>query len=266
MAVQRYLTAPSLKDCQRALWLKLWISLPLLSLFYICGTVLYSYYRVTPVSVPTLQDAHLVPALVQPSPPTTPIPNDRILPYFVMHVLPSPLRGLLIAALFGATIGTVSAGIHSLATAALIDFGGKRKEGGGESILRVRLLILAFGTVATMLALLVVPRLGTIVQAVVTIIGVFGGPLLGVFMLGALSRRATGNGALIGAVVGAAAGALVMISPRWPGYGISFLWIAFVATVVTYIVGLLASYATRPSQAVEAPMPERAEVAEGWSL
>ena len=198
MAVQRYLTAPSLKDCQRALWLKLWISLPLIALFYIAGTILYAYYRVTPASVPMLVQSSLVPALAQPATTTgAAIASDRILPYFVVHVLPSPLRGLLIAALFGATIATVSAGIHSLATATLMDFF-RQSDASSErksSMLKVRLLIVFYGVAASVLALAVVPRLGTIVQAIVTIMGLFGGPLLGIFALGALSKKANGTGA-----------------------------------------------------------------------
>ena len=93
-----------------------------------------------------------------------------------------------------------------------------------------------------MLALVVIPRLGTIVQAVVTIIGLFGGPLLGVFMLGALSRKANGNGALIGAALGAIAGFLATFSGQLFSFGISFMWIAFIAMVVTCITGWCASF------------------------
>ena len=45
IAVQRYLTAKSLRECQRALWFKLALTLPLVGLFYLTGTVLYGYYR-----------------------------------------------------------------------------------------------------------------------------------------------------------------------------------------------------------------------------
>ncbi len=62
-SVQRYLTAPTLKDSQRALWFKLWIMFPLIALFYLTGTVLYAYYRVTPTSVPLFEHASLVPHL-----------------------------------------------------------------------------------------------------------------------------------------------------------------------------------------------------------
>src|SRR5262249_43524561 len=42
---QRDLTAKSLKECQRALWFKLWVTLPLVGMFYLTGTVLFGYYQ-----------------------------------------------------------------------------------------------------------------------------------------------------------------------------------------------------------------------------
>lgn len=244
MAVQRYLTAQSLRDSRRALWLKLWLSLPLIPLFYITGTILYAYYRATPAAVPHFAHADLVPALAQPTAQGQLVQPDRILPYFVMHVLPSPLRGLLIAALFGATIGVVSAGVHSLATAMFIDFFRATPTGPDRSITRVRVLVVVFGILCALIALAVIPRLGTIVQAVVTIMGLFGGPLLGVFLLGALTRRTNGTSALIGAGLGAGAGGLVAFSRQLLGVELSFMWISFVAAVTTIVTGWLAGLAS----------------------
>lgn len=242
IAVQRYITARSLADCRRALWFKFWVTVPLVSMFYLTGTMLYGYYRALPEQVPAFRHAELVPNL--PVGEGSPIENDRLLPYFVVSRLPSPLPGLLIAAILGATMAVVSAGVNSLATAALVDFG--RGPPGPDSsdrsqLLTARLLTVVFGVVPTMLALWVIPRLGTLVESAVSIFGVFGGPLLGVFFLGVLSRRANGNGSLLGAACGTLAGLLVFFSDRLFGYPISFLWIAFVAAVVTWFIGWLAS-------------------------
>jgi sodium-coupled monocarboxylate transporter 8/12 len=246
ISVQRYLTAPSLKDSQRALWFKLWVTLPLVGLFYLTGTVLYGYYRALPDRVPAFHNAKEVPKLHQPTDTGQQhaLPNDRLLPNFVVQNLPSPLPGLLIAAVFGATMAVVSAGINSLATAALMDFQ-PRQSGTPPSertqFLVARGLTIGFGILATGLALLVA-QLGTLVEATLTIMGLFGGPLLGIFFLGVLSRRANGSGALIGAVGGAIAGGLVAFSGKLFSYGISFVWIAFSAASVTFILGRLASW------------------------
>jgi sodium-coupled monocarboxylate transporter 8/12 len=245
ISVQRYLTAASLKDSQRALWFKLWVTLPLVGFFYLTGTILYGYYRALPEQTPAFQNANRVPHLEQPQEAagTQRLPNDRLLPYFVVHELPSPLPGLLIAAVFGATMAVVSAGVNALATAALMDFHRVRPGPGGserQQFLAARVLTVIFGLLATVIAL-EIGRLGTLVEATITIMGLFGGPLLGVFFLGVLSRRANGSGALVGALAGAIAGTLVAFSQALLPIAISFIWIAFAAAVVTFMCGLLAS-------------------------
>src|SRR5207244_8602598 len=57
ISVQRYLTAPSLRDSQRALWFKLWVTLPLLLAFCLTGTVLYGFYIASDGRVPVLERA-----------------------------------------------------------------------------------------------------------------------------------------------------------------------------------------------------------------
>ena len=109
--------------------------------------------------------------------------------------LPSPLPGILIAAVFGATIAVVSAGINALATAALMDFGGDFEESRRSESFRflmARGLTVLFGVMTTTIAL-GIGRLGTLVEVSVKIFGVFGGPLLGIFFLGVLTRRANGQ-------------------------------------------------------------------------
>ena len=250
ISVQRYLTAASLKDSQRALWLKLWVTFPLVTLFYLSGTVLYGYYKAFPEQTPAFAQARLVPHLVQPSGAQVGpgIANDQLLPNFVVNHLPSPLPGLLIAGIFGATMALVSAAINSLATAALLDFRrGPISASSDRSSLRwARILTVLFGMLGTLLALLGMKHLGTLVQAVNTIFGLFGGPLLGIFSLGVLSRRANTAGALLGALTGAIVGLLVAFSKPWFGYPISFMWISISSGATTLLVGWLASLLFMP--------------------
>lgn len=245
IAVQRYLTAPTLKDTERALWLKFWVTLPLIGLFYLTGTVLYGFYRVNSALVPRLANSQLVPYLSQraPVPGTAALTNDRLLPYFITHQLPTPLPGLLIAAILGATIAVVSAGTNSLATAALMDFRKTSTRAGTEDklVLAARRLTALFGLIPTLMALFIMQYLGSLIEAIITISGVFGGPLLGMFFLGVLSKRSNGNGALLGALVGGAAGILIAFSKQLFAYPISFLWISFVSAFVTFGAGWLGS-------------------------
>lgn len=218
VSVQRYLTAPSLKESQRALWFKLWITVPLVALFYLTGPVLYGFYKAVAQEVPMFQKP------------------DSLLPHFVVNYLPAPLPGLLIAAIFAATMSTVSAGINSLTAVTLVDFCQPitAKYADRGKVWFARCLTALFGVVTTFLGLFV-GRLGTLVEAPFRIFGLLGGPLLGIFFLGVLSLRANGWGALIGALGGAAAALLAL------RLNVSFLWFSLTGAVVTFALGHAAS-------------------------
>jgi Na+/proline symporter len=212
-----------------------------------------------PSNTPTFASADQVPALAQPddSQRTRPLANDQLLPFFVVNHLPTPLPGLLIAAIFGATMAVVSAGINSLATAAMMDLRRESLVANSASVDRAqlrtaKLLTLAFGATATSLAL-VIGNLGTLFQITITIIGLFGGPLLGIFLLGVLVRRANTTEALLGAVAGAIVGVAVAFPETFLGMRVSFMWIAFSAAVTTFAGGWLGSFfAVGPSEQQQA--------------
>ncbi len=227
ISVQRYLTAPSLRDSQKALWFKLWVTMPLLLVFCLTGTVLFSYYQVFPERRPLPGAA-----------------ADQLLPYFVVHQLPPPLPGLLIAAIFGATMAVASAGINSLATTTLVDFRLQlpdADQSGRRQVLFARALTVVYGFIVTLLGLGLSRVSKTLVDSIFIIQGVFGGPLLGIFFLGVLSRRANGSGALVGAGAGAITALLIAFSGKLFDFPISSMWTAFAAAFITYAVGMIVS-------------------------
>jgi sodium-coupled monocarboxylate transporter 8/12 len=99
-------------------------------------------------------------------------------------------------------MGKLGVADNALTTAALLDFR-QRLVGlpASESrkVGQAKLLTVAFGVVTTALGL-VVGQLGTLVEASNKIGGLLGGPLLGVFFLGVLSRREWSGGADRGGV------------------------------------------------------------------
>ncbi len=228
VSVQRYLTASSLKESQRALWAKLFLTVPLVGLFYYTGITLYAYYETHPEMATSLLGA------------------DRVLPYFISRELMSPLPGLLIAAILAATMSTVSAGVNALTTATLMDFvyvGKGETVGNVEEHARVgtaRLWTMAYGVIVTFLAL-GVNRLGTFVEASNKITGFFGGPLLGIFILGVLSRRANAPGTLIGATAG-----FVLVFVIGLFTEVSFMWYAMIGCLATCVAGEIMSRAFLP--------------------
>ena len=107
ISVQRYLSAKSIRSARNGLWLKLVLTIGISLLSYVAGTVLFAYYnsggRDDPVAVNL----------------TVP---DQILPYFAVNALPVGVPGVIVAAIFAATMSTTSSGLNAIATALSTDF------------------------------------------------------------------------------------------------------------------------------------------------
>ena len=135
---------------------------------------------------------------------------DQILPYFVVTELPAGFSGLLIAAIYAASMSTISAGINSLTSASLIDFYQRlwpQPDLSERTQLKLaRRLTLVYGALVIAFAFLV-QHLGTLLEASNSVIGLVGGPLLGLFFLGMLFRRVTARcaGGLAGGCLRASA-------------------------------------------------------------
>ena len=99
------------------------------------------------------------------------------------------LPGLVVAGIFSGSLSTVSSAINSLAAVTLEDYIRPLvKLSDSKSPILLKILALVFGLICIGLAFLA-DFLGTgVLQASLTIFGVVGGPLLGLFTLGILCR------------------------------------------------------------------------------
>lgn len=242
VAVQRYLTAKTFAEARRGLWVKLWLFLPFGGLFYITGLILWAFYQTQPDP--------LAGGLISKA--------DQVLPYFVVHELPRGFPGILIAAIYSASMSTVSSGLNSLASATLMDFTKQTqadtKAQHERQLFKARAVTVIYGVLVTSLAFLV-GEMGTLVESVNQIIGIVGGPLLGLFMLGMLVPRANTPGAVTGVLTGFGAlcclyifGAQLQI--HWGAIQIngpvSFMWYALLGCVITMAVGYAVSLFSPP--------------------
>jgi SSS family solute:Na+ symporter len=174
---------------------------------------------------------------------------DRILPYFILTELPAGAKGLLLAAIFSAAMSTISTSLNSSATLLLTDWYQRfvRPQATDREAMRVlHLASLVWGILGTGVALAMI-GVKAALDAWWTMSGIFAGGMLGLFLLGLISKRA-GNPAAVTAVV---AGVLVILwmtlSPgaaAWPEHlqspFHSFMTVV-VGTLVILLVGLLVS-------------------------
>jgi SSS family transporter len=168
---------------------------------------------------------------------------NYVFPTFITTRMPIGLVGLMIAAIFAASMSTVAAELNSLATATVIDFYRRlfvREATDAHYLAAAKWATAGWGVFACVVALFAA-NLGPLIDVVNRFGSFFYGSILGVFVLALGVKRATGRGAFVGLIAGIAAVAYVATQmPR-----IAFLWHNVVGVVVVVIVGVIVSLSHR---------------------
>jgi SSS family transporter len=194
--IQRYLTTKDETAAARGVWLNGLLAIPVGLLFMTLGASFYVFFQAHPA---------LLPLGMQ---------NDEVLPLFVSGQLPAGLSGLVIAGVFAASMSSLDSSIHSIATACTVDWYERLSPGASdESCLRLaRVLTVVLGAIAVGTAsLLVAFDIRSLWFFFQKCLGLVSSGLVGVFILGIFTRRATSAGALIGAAVATA----VLVYVTW---------------------------------------------------
>ncbi|KAF6340481.1 solute carrier family 5 member 8 [Rhinolophus ferrumequinum] len=130
---------------------------------------------------------------------------DQLLPYLVLDILQDypGLPGLFVACAYSGTLSTVSSSINALAAVTLEDLVKPRFKSLSEKSLSwiSQGLSVLFGVLCIGMAALA-SLMGALLQAALSIFGMVGGPLLGLFTLGILVPFANSIGALTGVLAG----------------------------------------------------------------
>jgi solute:Na+ symporter, SSS family len=163
---------------------------------------------------------------------------DRIYPTFIVSQMPHGISGLLIAAILAAAMSNLSAALNSLSSSSIVDFYVQFRPHTDERT-RMRLsrlstffwALLLFG-----LAVLALHKVGRVVEVGLQIASVAYGALLGVFLLGVLTRRASAYGAATGMLLGFAVEIYL-----WRLTAVPWTWWVMIGTIVTFCVGYAAS-------------------------
>ena len=125
---------------------------------------------------------------------------NYVFPTFITTRLPIGLVGLMIAAIFAAAMSASGGELNALATATIIDFYRRHfvKEASDAHYLRVsKMATIAWGLVACVVAMRAANQ-GSLIEVVNRYGSFFYGSLLGVFILGILTKRATAPGRVLG--------------------------------------------------------------------
>ena len=195
--VQKYLAARTEAGAKRSVWMGALLYIPVSAFFFAIGTSLFAYYTARPDAFPPGIRAEVAAG-----------GGDNVFPYFIVHALPPGGAGLLIAAIFAAAMSTISSTLNCCATLTLCDIYRRFLRpgaGGRESMIALRLGTLLWGGAGVGFALGMI-RIRSALDAWWTLSGIFGGGMLGLFLLGRVEPRAGGRAA----AGGVAAGVLVI--------------------------------------------------------
>jgi solute:Na+ symporter, SSS family len=218
LMVQRLLSARNQRESRAALFASWAVIFFQFALFLVIGICLFVHYT----------DQRLAPPGVL----------DRIYPQFIWNNLPRGIAGLVIAAILAAAMSNLSAALNSLASTTIMDFYrpmSKATHPESYFVGLARWATVVWG-VALFVIGLVARHWGSVLQAGLSIASILYGALLGVFLLGLLTRRVGEWAAMAGMIAGLA----VMLYVRF-GTDIAWTWYVLIGTVVTFGVGCIGS-------------------------
>ena len=224
LMVQRLLAARSQAESRKALLASWVVIFCQFSLFLTIGVILYVYYR----------DTGLEP----------PKPADRIYPMFIWQNLPTGVAGPSIAAILAAAMSNLSAALNSLASTTVMDFlkpMSRRERSDAEWLAAAKRWTLAWGAILFGIAVLA-QGVKSVLEAGLGIASMIYGSLLGVFLLGVLTRRVGERAAMAGMVSG-----LVVILYVKFATPVAFTWYVLTGSLVTFATAWLASFILKES-------------------
>ena len=232
--VQRYITSKTDKDATRSVWLGAGLFIPTSAMLFFIGTALFAYYQVYPekaqqaainlakwdTSIRVIEDVEgvgipgrtVAEEAVEADPnirevaasEVKKLKDDQMFPAFIAYEMPIGLKGLLIAAIFAAAMSSIDSSLNGCATLVLVDFYKrfKNKDAGERESMKVLYgTTLVFGVLGTLLGLALIGQ-DRMLDIWWTMAGIISGGMLGVFLLGIISRRAGNPAAVIAVIIG----------------------------------------------------------------
>ncbi|MGA8728423.1 MAG: sodium:solute symporter [Terracidiphilus sp.] len=217
--VQRLLSARSERQAKVALLASGAAIFFQFSLFLLIGAMLFAYYKLFAPNVVFSR-------------------TDTLFPTFIVTHMPHGVSGLLIAAIVAAAMSNLSAALNSLSSTTIVDFYARIRPASTEErrVQLSRVATIGWGVVLFGLALLARSG-GKVLEMGLSIASVAYGSLLGVFLLGVLTKSTTESGAMTGMLFG-----LLTNLYLWRFTSVPFTWYVAFGSITTFLTGYGASF------------------------
>jgi len=231
--VQRYMTVKNPREAQGALVLGVGAGAIGVTLSLLLGVFLFIFYEHFPGLLPADLSA------------------DQVMPHFVNTQVPPILTGALVAAVFAAAMSSLDSALNSLAAALTVDFYTRFTTGVTEArrLTFAKMVVIIAGGLGIGIGIYSSRTEAPLIDLILSFMGYFAGGLLGLFLLGMLTRRANGHGAFSGAILGTLV-VLMVTQNDFPlprlyeimGFGpIPFIWSTAIGLIVTVVTGYIIS-------------------------
>ena len=155
---------------------------------------------------------------------------------FVIHYLPVGLIGLILAAIFSASMSSTSAELNALASTTVIDIYKRliKKEGNDRHYLIVSKTATVFWGLYAISFALFANRLGSLIEAVNILGSLFYGTILGIFLIAFYVKKVNGTATFIAALIAEIAVIFCYVFTQIP-----FLWFNLIGCLLVIILSLI---------------------------
>lgn len=211
--VQRYHTTTSVREATQSVWLCVYLYVPISLLFFFLGSCLYAYYQ----SNPDLLNAVRMGVAAERLPGGSEVAitrlaatlgpadiGDKVMPHFMVNKVPAGLLGLIVAAIMSAAMSTISSGMNASATVFSVDIYGRyinRTMTGKQSLRLLYVATTVFGVLGMLTGIAMI-GIKSVLDIWWLLSGIFAGGMLGLFLLGIISRSTHNAEALTATIIG----------------------------------------------------------------
>lgn len=218
--VQRYNSAKDEKELRKSLLLNIWITIPTIIIFYGMGSVFFLFFSKNGLPLELQNNLQVM------------------VPYFIVRYLPVGISGIVLAAIFAAAQSTISSSLNSSATCFITDILGglKRELTDKKKFLYGQVASASVGILGTLVAFYMTKNgQGDIFLIFNSLVGLFGGPVAGVFLLGIFFKKSKN----IDAILGFISSLIVMFYLSNPGGFLNNLWFYKKISIFGYLNGII---------------------------
>jgi len=248
--VQRYAAARSMREARKATAIYSIIALPMWTMFFFVGTSLFVYYTLLPDPVVAGLEA------------------DQVLPYFILTKVPAGVAGIIIAAVIAAAMSSLDSGINAISTVSVIDLFKPYLARGriDRHYLIMARLTAGLTSVLVILGAITFSRIEKESMNDISLIvtSLFGGCLMGLFVLGFFSGKVDGKSATLAMFLAIALNVYIGLSafnalPESWRVGVHDYWVAVIINGTFILLALAIAFIRRTP-------PEKLDGLTVWTL